>query len=359
MKRTTAALALLVCAGCDPFHTSFDDVEQAVFYEADQVLDAPETPSVLTVMTWNIKFGGGRIDFFYDCYDDRVLMTNSEVRGNMEAVAAKIRQVDPDLLILNEVDVESKRSTYLDELQFVLNHTDLNYGVYGSAWKADFVPSDGLGRINMGNGILSRWPIAEARRIQLPLIADQDGLTQYFYLKRSVLSARIPVAGIDDFHVVATHTAAFAGGDTKKSHIDRFEQELNALTDQGVLWVAGGDLNVVPRGTVQVKDFPDAICPDEGRFAADDYSDQVDLLDGLYAAYESAIPLTDYQADNAPYFSFTSDKNGFWNRKLDYLFTDGAFAPGSGLVHQNESSGGVATMPLSDHAPVSVTLELP
>ena len=121
---------------------------------------------------------------------------------------------------------------------------------------------------------------------------------------------------------------------------------------------AGGALNVIPQGSDTTNDYPDSRC-EEGRFAADDYSEQLTLLDGLYASYQPAIPLADFESDNAPHFTFTANRDGFWNRKLDYLFTNGTFVPGSSLTHQNEGSGGVATIPLSDHAPISVRLELP
>jgi endonuclease/exonuclease/phosphatase family metal-dependent hydrolase len=83
------------------------------------------------------------------------------------------------------------------------------------------------------------------------------------------------------------------------------------------------------------------------------------VVDGLYAKYTPEIPLEDYQADNARYFSHTTDKNGFWNRKLDYVFTNGEVVRDSGLVHQDTAQGGMETMPLSDHAPVSVEIEVP
>jgi endonuclease/exonuclease/phosphatase family metal-dependent hydrolase len=99
------------------------------------------------------------------------------------------------------------------------------------------------------------------------------------------------------------------------------------------------------------------VCTNED-FIADDYTEEETWLEPLYAEYESEIPLDEYQANNAPYFSHTTDKNGFWNRKLDYFFTNAPVVPGSGLVHQDEARGGTATMPLSDHAPVTVEIEI-
>ena len=57
-----AALIIIGCVGCDPFHAEFEPTEPAVMYVASELTEA-EDPSALRVMTWNVKFGGGRIDF--------------------------------------------------------------------------------------------------------------------------------------------------------------------------------------------------------------------------------------------------------------------------------------------------------
>ncbi len=82
----------------------------------------------------------------------------------------------------------------------------------------------------------------------------------------------------------------------------------------------------------------------------------MDWLRELYDDFRPAIPLDDYRSNNAPYFTHTTSADGFWNRKLDYLFTNGHFS--NGLVHQGPDSGGLETMPLSDHAPVSAVFTL-
>ena len=108
----------------------------------------------------------------------------------------------PDILLLQEVDVSSKRSAYVNQLQYILDRTHLKYGVYASMWNAEIIPSDGLGRVDAGNAILSRWEITDAERIQLPLRTDQDALTQYFYLRRNILKAKIGIDEDTDFYAV-------------------------------------------------------------------------------------------------------------------------------------------------------------
>jgi endonuclease/exonuclease/phosphatase family metal-dependent hydrolase len=350
------AIALL--SACDPFHTTFDDFEDAKTYRAANPDPPKASAHSLVVMNYNVKFGGGRIDFFFDCHGRRVLMSKDEVIANLQGLATKINQVDPDVLVLQEVDINSKRAAYVDQMQWLLDHTRLGYGVYASQWKADYVPSDGIGAVDSGNGILSKFPLADAQRIALPLRTDQSAIERYFYLRRNILRARLDVPIARPVYVVAIHAEAYAKDGTKKQHIDRFKEELDALNDSGALVIAAGDFNTLPPGTQKTSGFPDSVCTNED-FIADDYSAETTWLDALYQSYTPEIPLSDYQADNSRYFSHTTDKDGFWNRKLDFIFTNSTVVPGSGLVHQDEAHGGMATMPLSDHAPVTVEIELP
>ena len=74
-------LLFLLCA-CDPFNTTFDDTEDAVSYKSTTIV-APMANDTVKIMDWNVKFGGGRIDFFFDCYGKRVLMLRAEVIANL------------------------------------------------------------------------------------------------------------------------------------------------------------------------------------------------------------------------------------------------------------------------------------
>lgn len=359
MTPNAASLLLLpplLAMACDPFHCMFEEVEPAVMYEAAQLTAVPSEAAELTVMTWNIKFGGGRIGFFWDCYDNRTVMHEDEVLENLEALAEKIRLAEPDVLFTSETDVQGKRSAYVDQVQWILDNTEFNYAAYASEWKGDIIPTDGFGRENTGNAIFSRWPLSDATRTSLPLIEDQDAITTYFYIKTNMLRAQLDLPWRDDVSVVATHLED-ADDATKGESLDLFGEEVEALVDAGQLVIAGGDLNLVPPGTVHIVGYEDYVC-DDGIFGAEDYTDELDWLGPWYETYDFAIPLDDYQADNSPHFTFTADEHGWWSRKLDYLLTNGTVVEGSGLTHQDAASGGVDTLPLSDHAPLSFVVEV-
>lgn len=341
----------------DPFETRFEDVEPAHYYTADSVERTPPPNGRLRVMTWNIKYGGGRIDFWYEGHGDRVIMKPREVRRHLRGIAEKLRHTDPDVLLLQEVDIDSRRSGYIDQMQWLLDHTHLQFGVYAPQWRSKMVPAKNLGRIDTGNAVLSKYPVGDAIRQALPQMSTQDAITRYFYLNRGLLSAAVRIPQFGSLYVVDVHTEAFSNDGTKKRQIDLFKSELDRIGDADALVVGGGDLNTLPPGTDKRSDFEDVVQTDED-FLGADFRDEVDWLDALYRDYQPAIRLDDYRTDNASYCTHSSTGEVFWCRKLDYLFTNGRFVHRQSMTHQDVASGGVETMPLSDHAPVSSVLRL-
>ncbi len=352
---------------CRSLVTTYEDVESAIYYE-----DASQESAVfndsLKVMTWNIRFGAGRIPFFGDSCGDRVLMTETETLSYMDSIIVYINSTQPDVLLLQEVDISSKRSAYINQLQYILDHTHLNYAAYASMWNAEIIASDGLGKVDAGNAILSRWEITDAERIKLPLRTDQDPLTQYFYLRRNILKAKINIPELDTtLYAVNIHATAFATDNTKQKHIDKYEEVLEDLDSQGFIFVTGGDLNSVPPGADPTDFCMDDICSDESFHTDADggphregsyfnnFVGEPDLVRPFYDSYYEAINLDNAVASehftHSPWNTI-SDTTEYWDRKLDYLFTNYQDWSPTGETHNNIRN-------ISDHAPVSATLTFP
>jgi len=352
---------LLFLAACEPLVNTFDDTEDAVMYVSKAKSSRPSNPDTIKAMTWNIRFGAGRLAWFGDCCGDRVILTDREVKLNLKSIAEKIVDIDPDIILLQEVDRCSKRTGYVDQIRWLLENTELNYAVYASNWDAQFIPSDGLGRMDMGNVIMSRWEITEAKRLQLPLRGDQDGLTRYFYLRRNILTAKIAIPQLDDFCVVNVHTSAFSTDNTKRNQIDRFKALLDEIDDSGGLFIAGGDLNELPPGS-KITDFClKDMCPGESYHNPGDnplhkegsnFTQEQDWLTSLYDSFQSALDLDDYQINNTSYFTHSVGTDTIWDRKLDYLFTNGNWLPDLSITH-------LEARHLSDHAPVMASFVIP
>ena len=109
-KRFTTLFLLLFIflAACEPLVTDFDETEDGTIYSARSKTTIPAQIDKLKIMTWNIRFGAGRLPWFGDSCGDRVILSEKEVETNLEGVAVAINSIQPDILIINEIDVESK-----------------------------------------------------------------------------------------------------------------------------------------------------------------------------------------------------------------------------------------------------------
>jgi endonuclease/exonuclease/phosphatase family metal-dependent hydrolase len=353
-------VSLYIFYSCEPPASGFDDEEDAIYYSTDEKNLAPQPDSTIKVMTWNIRFGIGRGPWFGDACGYKVIYSKDEIIDKLTAIADRINSVQPDILLLQEVDINSSRSAYVDQLRWLLDHTYFNYAVYGSQWKAQFIPSDGLGRMDEANAILSRWPIAEAKRIQLELRQDQGALTRYYYERCCMVKAKISIPGFEDFYAVNIHASAFATDDTKHQHIVAFKNELDKITTDNGWFVAGGDLNTLPPGSDSTDYCYEDMCPGESfhqpgddpqHKEGSDYTPESEWLTSLYADYQSAVSLEEYQQNQSAYFTHTTRPEHTWDRTLDYLFTNNRWCSGSVVAHQDFFSD-------SDHAPVSADFVL-
>jgi endonuclease/exonuclease/phosphatase family metal-dependent hydrolase len=347
-------------SSCEPIATSFDDVESAQYFTAQNPITPPDTFSSVRVMTWNIRFGAGRRPWFGDACGDRVIFKDYEIYSTLDSIIATINRIKPDILLLQEVDLKSKRSAYIDELGYIMDRTYFGYAVSGYQWKAQFIPSDGLGRLEESNVILSRWKISDAVRYQLPLREDQDKLTRYFYERCCMVEGKIEIPGMNNLYALNIHASAFATDSTKKQHIENFKAELDRLNTSGAIFVAGGDMNTLPPGSDSTDYCIEDMCPGESYHHPDDnpfhkdgsnYTPEKQWMTGLYDTYKCAVPLDQYLADQQKYFSHTVRPDHFWDRTLDYLFTNWSWVENTVVTHQEAVNE-------SDHCPVSVMFEL-
>ena len=355
-KKALPCLFIFIIS-CDPLVTDFSSNEPPKEYTAKNLVSAPNKDT-LTVVTWNIRFGIGRANWFGDSCGDLVLFDNETILDGLELLAQKITEMDADILLLQEVDTDSKRSAYIDQVQWLLDHSSMNYGVYASMWEVQFVPSDGLGRVNTGNAILSKWPLSEAERIQLSLRGDQDALTKAFYVRRNVLKAVVNYPG-NPFWAVDIHASAFSNDDTKQKQFLEFKDVLDEINSKGEIFVAGGDLNELPPGATKNNYCEEDRCPDE--LPEDDegcdFSNETTWINPLYDTYVPSVSLVDYQQNEQLYFTHASthdinDERYQWNRKLDYLFTNTTWVPRSEITHQEAQIE-------SDHVAVSAKWVVP
>ena len=108
----TVLLCIATLIGCFLFARKSED---------SYVRIAPDAPKFdprrdkLRVLVWNIQFGAStKHHFWYEGGDAR-LVPKDDVMDSLEQIAAMIDALDPDLVLLQEVDRGARRTCWIDE----------------------------------------------------------------------------------------------------------------------------------------------------------------------------------------------------------------------------------------------------
>jgi endonuclease/exonuclease/phosphatase family metal-dependent hydrolase len=306
----------------------------------------------LRVLTWNVQYMAGKNHrFFYEGgHDERPLP--EEIETTLAGVARVIREENPDVVMLQEVDDGSRRTDNLDQVACLLALLPAEYAHHASAFyhKARFIPEPHiLGSVGLKLVTLSKYRIREAVRHQLPLV-PKDPLTQQFYFKRAILEAHLPVAGGNDFVVLNTHFDAWAAGTGTKARQIKCAQVLMEQLDRaGCSWCFGGDLNLLPPGSVR------------SRLSEADQKiyDQVSELTPLFDRYP-AVPTSSEVggADFARWLTHFPNGKPEPDRTIDCVVFSPLVKLGEHYVRQTDP-GKTDFLKLSDHFPLVVEVTLP
>jgi len=363
--RVLITFFLFLLFSCRPFVKIFEDIEEAMYFKSSNIIES-EFHDSLKVMTWNIRFGAGRIPYVGDSCGERSLMTEQETIEYLNKIINYINASQPDILLLQEVDLSSKRTDYLNQVQYILDETYFNYASYASGMDVAFAPKDGTGKLDFGNAIFSRWNISDAERIKLALRTDQPSYVQYFYLRRNILKVKIQLPNNQDIYAVNIHASAFATDNTKEKQMAKYKEVLDNLDNLGEYFVTGGDFNSLPPNA-NIIDFCE-VDRCEGEIVHNDldggphlegsyfnnFDGESDLLTPFYNSYFPAIDLSlinnfehlTHSTWNTNYNTLESES---WSRKLDYLFTN---------IQNWTSTGNTdnSILKISDHAPLTANI---
>jgi endonuclease/exonuclease/phosphatase family metal-dependent hydrolase len=306
----------------------------------------------LKALTYNVQFMAGKNYVFFhdvpnfDGPDDRP--SAEDITITLDEVARIIRDENPDVILLQEVDDGSKRTDYEDQLARLMPLLPEEYACHTSAFymKARFVPHPRVwGALAVKLVIISKYKIAEATRYQLPKMRT-DPLTGQFDYGRALFEARFPVEGGQDLVVLNTHLDAFAQGqDTMQQQVNQVDSHLGGLTGAGNPWLVGGDFNLLPPGQFDQ-------LPDDQKF----YYNPTTEGSVLYNHYQAVPSLADVNgADYQEWLTYFPNAPGHTGptQTLDYFFVADNIQITDSYVRQHD------TLSISDHMPVVVEFQLP
>lgn len=219
--------------------------EAEIFRAAENGLSEGGT---LRVMTWNIGYGalGDNADFFMDGGNMVRTADEARVRRNLKDISSAIADAEPDVLLVQEIDLDSTRSYHIDEfaeLQDTLPGMDSAFARNFSVRYLPY-PVPPIGKVESGVAVFSRYALSQAERVQLPIPFSWP--IRMANLKRCALVTRVP---LDDsgreLVLISLHLEAFDSGEGKIAQTKALAELLKEEAGKGNYVIAGGDFNQI------------------------------------------------------------------------------------------------------------------
>ena len=205
--------------------------------------------SQLHLLTWNSGYGA--LDERQDCYWDGGKGVYGEskavVQENIDALKSKIGELNPDIFFIQELDLDSKRSFYIDEYDsFKQTFVPSDYNTsFAKNFKAGLVPlplNKMTGKVDAGIATFAKYQITDSERIQLPIPFSWP--MKLFNLKRCLLINRLPIEGSDkEVVVINLHLEAYDDGAGKAKQLEMLMGTMEDEYKKGNYVIAGGDFN--------------------------------------------------------------------------------------------------------------------
>lgn len=213
--------------------------------------DKPDTihcDSSIRVMSWNIGYAGlgDNMDFFYDS-GEKVRDTYERTLSNLDSISLFLKKnLNNSFFLIQEVDISSKRSYYIREIDSLVSRTKYNYALAPN-YVVKFVPiplSSPMGRVYSGILNLSKYSPTNSTRYSYP---GQFGWpNRLFNLRRCMLVNRYPTSNGKEFVLINSHKSAFDDGSLKSQEMGFLHDFILNEYAKGNYVVVGGDWNQSP-----------------------------------------------------------------------------------------------------------------
>jgi endonuclease/exonuclease/phosphatase family metal-dependent hydrolase len=304
----------------------------------------------MKVMTWNVQYLAGKRYVFWNdlAHGDDESPTPEDMAFSLDEVARVIRDEQPDIVLLQELDDGAKASDYQNQLKLLQERVADIYPCSAHAfdWKADFEPEPHIfGSVGRQIATLSRYEIEHAERVQLP-VAQANLISRQFKPKNALLITYLPLSDGGQIALLNTHLdRATQADDTLLAQVSAVAKVLDKYESRGTPWLIGGDFNLLPLGQYQR-------LPAEQRtpYSADS------ALHVLWDKYPM-IPTNNEATgiDRERWLTHYPNDPGLNgpDRTVDYLFYSPRIKRVEAMVRQDD------TLRISDHLPVIARFLLP
>ena len=205
-----------------------------------------ETGRQMTIVSWNCGYGalGDNADFFMDGGSSVYTADRERVNANLSGIRDTLRALSPDLLIMQEVDINSARSYGTDERSVIREAFPGASESFAYNFNALFVPYPvpPIGHVESGLFTMTSAEPRIVERVSLPVPFSWP--IRLVNLKRCLQVSRFPVADSDhELVLINLHLEAYDSGEGKEAQTRQLVSFMQEEYAKGNYVIAGGDFN--------------------------------------------------------------------------------------------------------------------
>jgi endonuclease/exonuclease/phosphatase family metal-dependent hydrolase len=225
----------------------------------------PEIGKSYSMMTFNIGYGSYPADytFFMDGGKEVRARSKKDVVSNINEDIRLIKNANPDIVNIQEVDYQGDRSMHVSEPKMFstafASYTNIFVQNYDSAYL--FYPVlNPIGKAKSGIQTLTKFAAIQSTRYQLPI---ETNFSKFFDLDRAFSVTVIPIQNSNKkLYLYNTHMSAFIKDKViQAKQLTKIFGSMQKHVDNGDYVIAGADFNHVLSGAAHpeltwMKPFP-------------------------------------------------------------------------------------------------------
>ena len=211
---------------------------------------ACESPLTLgeeyTIVTQNLGFGAYTADFtfFMDGGKSSWAESPESVEQCISGAVSKVLEFDPDIVIFQEVDIDSTRSYHIDQYEMLLreftDYSSCKAINYDSAFLM-YPILEPHGKSYSSMATFSRYQITSSMRRSFPI---STSFSKFLDLDRCYTVSRITVENGKELVIYNVHSSAYGGSpEIRTAQITMLMNDMKSEYDKGNYVICGGDFN--------------------------------------------------------------------------------------------------------------------
>jgi endonuclease/exonuclease/phosphatase family metal-dependent hydrolase len=201
------------------------------------------------IFTWNIGYAGldATMDFFYEG-GSQSRQSKEKTCENLQKICNVVKSNDTvDFILLQEVDIDSKRSYSINEFHKIKTAIPSFYSYFSINYNAAFVPlpiKNPTGKILSSLIFCTKSKVCELKHFAYPNTMKLP--LRAFLYDRCFIVARYNLKNKKQLLIINTHNSAFDSGTQRVEELNFLKQFVTAEYDMGNYIIVGGDWNQTP-----------------------------------------------------------------------------------------------------------------